>query len=166
MNLRICSAAAVAACLLVSGPARAAETIAPRAPQFVALSVADAARSAAWYQKAFGLRVIGDFKPPGTQDHVIILGSDALLLEILQVHAAKSPGAAAVQKPYLMHGHFKVGFHVEDLEAAVALLKAQGAQFETGIIDDARHHLRFALLRDPDGNYVQLFGTPRTAASP
>jgi catechol 2,3-dioxygenase-like lactoylglutathione lyase family enzyme len=143
----------------------AAEVIRAGAPQFVALSVPDAGATARWYREAFGLKVLDEFKPE-VGDHVIILTSDHLLVEVLQLRNARSPGVDAIRDPHLTHGIFKVGFHVDDLDAAVARLKAMKAEFETGIVDDAKHGLRFALLRDPDGNYLQLFGTPRSPARP
>jgi catechol 2,3-dioxygenase-like lactoylglutathione lyase family enzyme len=146
--------------LLGTGAALASGPIMPVAPQFVALSVPDAKASARWYQEAFGLRVLDEIKLDDG-GHIFILSSDALLVEILQIPAAKSPGAEGVRDPHLTHGIFKVGFHVADLDAAVAKLRAMKAEFETSIVDDAKHGLRFALLRDPQGNYVQLFGTPK-----
>ena len=140
--------------------ARAGEVIAPAAPQFFALSVPDAAASARWYGEAFGLKVLADFKPDDTA-HVIILQSDTLLLEIVQLGAARSPGEAVVKDRHLTHGIFKVGFHVANLDSAVSKLREMKAEFETDIVDDRAHNLRFVLLRDPHGNTVQLFGKPK-----
>jgi catechol 2,3-dioxygenase-like lactoylglutathione lyase family enzyme len=151
----------LAATLFGGTALHAAESITPTSPQFVALSVPDAPASARWYSEALGLRVLGEIKPPDGAAHVIILRSDTLLMEILQLRDAKPPAEEGIQKPQLTHGIFKVGFHVPNLEAAVARLKALDARFETGIVDDQRHRLRFVLLRDPHGNFVQLFGTPR-----
>jgi catechol 2,3-dioxygenase-like lactoylglutathione lyase family enzyme len=139
---------------------RAGEVIAPTAPQFFALSVADAAASASWYGEAFGLKVLADFKPDDNA-HVIILQSDTLLLEIVQLSAARSPGDAVVKDRHRTHGIFKVGFHVANLESAVSRLREMEAKFETDIVDDRTHNLRFVLLRDPNGNMVQLFGEPK-----
>lgn len=61
----------------------AADRIAPAIPQFFALSVPDAVRSADWYRRAFGLEVRGEIKPPDGAAHVIIPASDELLVEIL-----------------------------------------------------------------------------------
>jgi catechol 2,3-dioxygenase-like lactoylglutathione lyase family enzyme len=152
----------IAASLLGAVVAQADDSIAPGSPQFVALSVPDASASARWYSDAFGLRTLAEIKPPDGAAHVIILTSDTLLLEILQLRDAKSPGKDVVKRPELTHGIFKVGFHVPDLAAAVAKLRAIKAQFDTDIIDDDEHGLRFVLLRDPDGNYIQLFGKPKT----
>jgi catechol 2,3-dioxygenase-like lactoylglutathione lyase family enzyme len=154
MSLRVLLAVSLWAAL----PANSAETIAPAAPQFLALSVPDARASARWYSEAFGLRQLGEIKPPDGAAHLILLTSDSLLVEILQLRDARSPGAEAIEKPQLTQGIFKVGFHVRDLEAAVAKLRAMDARFETGIVDDARHSLRFVLVRDPDGNFIQVFG--------
>lgn len=150
----------------LAGLARAGEAIVPSAPQFVALSVPDAAASARWYQEAFGLRVLDEIKPADGAAHVFILTSDTLLVEILQLRAAKTPGTEGVENPERTHGIFKVGFQVTDLDAAVVKLRAMKARFDTDIIDDRKHALRFVLLRDPDGNYVQLFGTPRETGNP
>jgi catechol 2,3-dioxygenase-like lactoylglutathione lyase family enzyme len=152
----------IAASLLGPVAARAEHAIVPGAPQFVALSVPDASASARWYSEAFGLNVLAEIKPPDGAAHIFLLSSETMLLEILQLRAAKSPGKDAVKQPQLTHGIFKVGFHVPDLEAAVATLRAMKAEFDTEIIDDDKHGLRFVLLRDPDGNYIQLFGKPRT----
>ena len=150
--------------LLGTVNARAQQPVQPIAPQFIALSVPDAPASARWYSEAFGLRELAVIKPEDGAAHIIILTSDSLLLEILQLRAAMSPGEQAVKDPQLTHGIFKVGFHVADLDAAVTRLRAMKAQFETDIIDDDKHGLRFVLLRDPHGNYLQLFGKPRRAA--
>lgn len=150
--------------LMLLGLARslcAGEVITTTAPQFVALSVPDAAASARWYKEAFGLRVLDEIKPEDGAAHVLILTSDTLLVEILQLRAAQSPGKESVESPELTYGIFKVGFHVPDLDAAVTKLRAMKARFDTDIVDDRKHSLRFVLLRDPDGNYVQLFGKPR-----
>ena len=62
-----------------------------------------------------------------------------------------------VENRHLTHGIFKVGFHVADLDAAVAKLRAMNATLETGIIEAKKLGFRFVLARNPDGNTVQLF---------
>lgn len=145
----------------IAGLAHADDVIKPVAPQFIALSVPDAAASARWYREAFGLRVLDEIKAEDGAGYVVILTSDTLLLEILQLRAGKPRANDDVQNPERTHGIFKVGFHVPDLDAAVKRLRDMKAVFDTDIIDDRKHALRFVLLRDPDGNYVQLFGKPR-----
>jgi hypothetical protein len=129
-------------------------------PQFFALSVADAKATAEWYSRAFGVRVYHEFRAPdGGQ--VILLRGDRLSIEIVQVPGAQSPGAEAVKSPHKTHGLFKIGMQVVDLDAAVAHLKLLDVKFESKIVDIEQPRLRFVLVRDNEGNFVQLFGEPK-----
>lgn len=130
----------------------------PQAPQFFALSVADAAAEARWYQENLGLKVLRDFRPPGTAIHVVLLQSDALMIELLQ-HGDAKPLTQAPDR-YLVHGLFKVGFTVPDLEATVRALKAKGVAFPYDVTKDPATGLRFAIFKDVEGNEIQIF-SPR-----
>lgn len=145
--------------LLAQTPA-SAPAVRPVAPQFFALSVPDAAASARWYQEMFGLTLLREIKPPDGSVHIFILVSDALHVEILQNKEAKPAG----QAPFLTHGFFKTGFHVADLEATVAALKAKGVSFAYDITDDPTG-ARFAILSDNSGNRIQLFQAQKPADS-
>lgn len=143
------------ACL---GLARASETpIQPAGRQFFALSVPDVRRSASWYQRAFGVSVLHEIDTGDGAAHILILGTDALLIEVMQLRDAKSPGEKTIQDRHLTHGIVKVGLYVTDLDGAVAHLRAMGAKFDTQIVEDRKLDVRFVLVRDPDGNVVQLF---------
>jgi hypothetical protein len=129
-------------------------------PQFFALSAADARATADWYSRAFGVAVYHEFRAPdGGQ--IILLRGDRLSIEIVQVPSARSPGPAAVKSPQKTHGLFKIGMQVTDLDAAVAHLKSLDVTFESQIVDIAQPPLRFVLVRDNEGNFVQLFGEPK-----
>ena len=134
-------------------------------PQFFALSAADARATADWYSRAFGVRVYHEVRiPDGGQ--VILLRGDRLSIEIVQVPDAKSPGPEAVKNRHKTHGIFKIGMQVTDLEAAVAHLESLDVKFETQIVDVAQPPLRFVLVRDNEGNFVQLFGEAKRAKEP
>jgi catechol 2,3-dioxygenase-like lactoylglutathione lyase family enzyme len=149
------------ACVLLlglSGLAGAAETtIDPSGRQFFALSVPDAAKTAAWYQRAFGVKQLHEIKPADGTAHLLILGTDELLIEIMQIDVAKSPGAEVIENRHLTHGIVKVGLYVKNFDAAVAHLRGMGATFDTQIFEDQKLDMRSVLIRDPDGNIVQLF---------
>ena len=129
-----------------------------QSPQFFALSVADAAAEARWYQEVLGLKVQRDFRPPGTAIHVVLLKSDALMIELLQ-HPEAKPLTQAPDR-FLVHGIFKVGFSVPDLDATVQALKAKGVVFIYEITKDPATGLRFAICKDREGNEIQIF-SPR-----
>ncbi len=133
---------------------------APPAPAraFLALSVADAAASATWYARAFDARVLHESAAPDGSARAIVIGSDRLLVELLQ-HRDARPRAAGTGR-HLLHGPFKAGFQVADLEASVARLRAMDAELVTGIVEDAQLGLHYAIVRDNEGNTLQLFGAP------
>lgn len=145
------------ACVTISFASADESPVTPSGRQFFALSVPNARASADWYTRAFGVKLLLEIEPADGAAHILILGTDALLIEIMQLRAAKSPGAAVIESRHLTHGIVKVGLYVQDLDAAVAHLRKMNTQFDTDIIEDAKLDMRFVLVRDPDGNLVQLF---------
>ncbi|HJX28289.1 MAG TPA: L-dopachrome tautomerase-related protein [Thermoanaerobaculia bacterium] len=157
---------AVTALSAVPSAAVPVPTIRPAGIQFFALSVPDAAASARWYQDVFGMTVLREIKPPDAPVHIFILTSDRLEVEILQHPQARpfTQAAPGVKAPTEIHGIFKVGLHVEDLDATVAALKAKGVTFPFDITDDPTG-VRFAILSDNSGNRIQLFERKAAAVS-
>ena len=146
------------ACATLSFASAHETAVTPSGRQFFALSVPDARASADWYAHAFGVQLLHEIEPADGAAHILILGSDALLIEIMQLRAAKSPGAAVIGSRHLTHGIVKIGLYVKDLDAAVAHLRKMNVRFDTDIIEDEKLGMRFVLVKDPDGNLVQLFG--------
>ena len=56
-----------------------------------------------------------------------------------------------------LHGFVKLGFAVTDVDSALAALAARGVRPSFGPANDATFRVRHALLRDPEGNELQLF---------
>src|SRR5688572_19224847 len=94
----------VIACSMVSLASAGDVPITPSGRQFFALSVPDARASADWYGRAFGVKLLHEIKPADGAAHILILGSDELLVEIMQLRDAKSPGAAVIDARHLTHG--------------------------------------------------------------
>jgi len=137
-------------------PAAQGPPVRAKCPTNVGITVADAEKTAAWYEATFGLarRKSGTFP----QGRFIILGSPTLEVEIIQ-HEASVDARRELKIPndYLQRGVFKVGFYVDDLDATIARLKERQVRL---LMEDGRDpelHLRFALIADPDGNTIQLF---------
>jgi len=158
---RTFSMAALLALVLALSPA-SAEPVRPAGRQFVALSVPDAAASADWYRRAFGLTVSNEVKTPDGRVRVLLVGSEALQIELLEHRDAK-PSSVPADSRHLVHGTFKFGFYVDDLDRAVAHLRGMEAELLTDVIDDEAQRVRFVLLRDISGNVLQLFDTPPAA---
>ena len=154
---------------LASGVIRAAEPAAPSiglvGPQFIALSVKELEPMARWYTTTFDLTLLKDLPAPDGATHTRILGSSELLVELSQHGRARSlqEYAGAPTPGFLVHGFFKAGLFVKDLDRAVEALKARGVTTLGPPQGDPPAGLRWVLFRDPGGNVLQLFekGSPR-----
>ncbi|HUE87879.1 MAG TPA: VOC family protein [Vicinamibacterales bacterium] len=118
------------------------------APQYFAVLVADADKSARWYRTAFGLRELDRSTADDGSWQIVNLTSDHLFVEVIRDNRATQ-----ADRP---RGLFKVGFHVPDVEVV-----ADAVGRDTGerprVLDFARHGVRVVQIRDPDGNMIQLF---------
>jgi len=127
------------------------------APTFFAVSVADLDASVKWYSETLELTAR---RLPGTETvKVALLEGDGLVVELIedaQAFALRTR-LPEVEKRHLVHGLFKVGYFVPDLETTVARLKERGAAFRGGIVTDTLLSARSILLLDNSGNIIQLF---------
>ncbi|MGH7719451.1 MAG: VOC family protein [Gemmatimonadaceae bacterium] len=126
--------------------------------QFLAVSVANLEASRRWYQRVFGLTPLLDATSPDSSTRTMILGSDALVVELSAHRAARSlrDYAGTPTPTFLMHGFFKGGLFVTSLDTALAVLRERAASLSSDVRADTTSRLRFVFLRDPDGNYLQL----------
>jgi len=126
-------------------------------PAFFALSVPDLAASVMWYTETLDLTAS---RLPGTKEaQVALLQGKGLIVELVQHEAAAGleERLPEVKGRYLVHGLFKAGFFVEDLDATVKRLSARGAAFKGGAFTDEVLKARSILLLDNNGNVIQLF---------
>ena len=130
------------------------------AQQFVGVSVADLATSEAWYRDAFGMKPVFATKFDGGA--VSVLENDWLMVELLHQDAAKPLKQIAADTPnYLVHGIFKLGFFIPDLDARLAALAKLDIKPASRIYDDKANKTRNVFIMDPDGNRWQLFERTR-----
>jgi predicted enzyme related to lactoylglutathione lyase len=136
-------------------PPFAAEAAAPAT--FFAVSVADLDASVKWYVETLNLTAA---RLPGTgQAKVAVLQGDGLVVELVEHSAAfkLETRLPELQKRYLAHGFFKVGFFVPDLDGTVERLKQRGAHFKGTAFTDDVLGARSILLLDNSDNVIQLF---------
>jgi len=156
-RLRTCRAWLVGLIAVLALPAVAQErpgllTPTIGSPQYFAVLVSDANRSAQWYQAAFGLRELDRSSADDGSWQVVNLTNDQLLVEIIRDNRAEPVTRA--------RGFFKVGFHVPDVDVvADAVDRAAGER--PRIIDIPNQGIRIVQIRDPDGNVIQLFSRRR-----
>lgn len=134
-------------------------------PQFMALSVKELEPMARWYTATFELTLLKDLPAPDGATHTQVLSSPELLVELSQHRRARSlqDYAGAATPGFLVHGFFKAGLFVRDLDRAVEVLKMRGVTSLGAVQSDPPNGLRWVLFRDPGGNFLQLFekGSPR-----
>lgn len=148
-------------CLAVVGTRALAQSSPPRPPAaisgrggFWALSVADVTSMSQWYADKFGMHVTLD-APRTNGAKATVLEGDGLIVELIQHDAAKPrPTADAV----LLHGLMKAGIIVEDFDRTVASLRAANVTFAFGPFPARTGQRANAIIRDPEGNLIQIFG--------
>ncbi len=117
------------------------------------LYVADFEGALTFYTKVLGLKL--RFR---AQNHwAEVQAGQTLVIGIHPAtpHAPK-PGTA---------GAIHIGLTVDEpLDQVMKKLGARGVKFEGPMIDDPKSGMRFAFLKDPEGNGIYLWETAKTAA--
>jgi predicted enzyme related to lactoylglutathione lyase len=136
-------------------PSTATEAAAP--PVFFAVSVEDLDASVKWYVETLDLTAT---RMPGTtQAKVALLQGQGLVVELVEHSEAfeLTTRLPELQKRYLAHGLFKVGFFVADLDSTIERLKQRGAHFKGTAFTDKVLGAKSILLLDNSDNVIQLF---------
>jgi catechol 2,3-dioxygenase-like lactoylglutathione lyase family enzyme len=127
---------------------------------FFAISVADLDKVLPWYRDMLGFRVYSEGVAPNRPIRFALLQQGAALIELLQLPDAKpraeaAPGTTAAHQ---IHGFFKGGFVVKDIDAVYARLKRLGVKFDYELGKPPNGPYRSFGVRDPEGNLLQFFG--------
>jgi len=127
---------------------------------FIALSVADAAASARWYESTLGLRVVKRIDPPNERVHIVLMEGDGAFLELLEHPTAKARTAwnPDAKEPFDIRGIFKAGIVVERLDGLLQMLRDKKVEIRHGPFDIPEMKVRSFIAVDLDGNLLQFFG--------
>lgn len=127
---------------------------------FFALSVADIHASGKWYAEKLGLKVT--MQPPrvGPAD-VMVLEGGGLIVELIQHDEAvtREKLTPKVSDPFKVHGYFKAGVLVKDLDKTLAMLKARGVPIAFGPFPAKDGRRANFIARDNAGNLLHFFGS-------
>jgi catechol 2,3-dioxygenase-like lactoylglutathione lyase family enzyme len=126
---------------------------------FFALSVPDLDASARWYADKLGLHVI--MQPPPFNGVVArVLQGGGLTVELIHNPGAVPLGRAApaVKNNVLVHGIFKVGLIVDDIDDTLATLRARGIDIAIGPFGAQNGQPANFIIRDNAGNLIQFIG--------
>jgi len=124
---------------------------------FWAISVPDLDATIDWYSTHLGFRLIhsdgrGDIR-------VALLQSEDAVLEAVSIPTAVPRGQLTppIERDFHLHGVFKVGMFVDDLDARVSTLRSQGVEFVSEIYHDPNLDARSVIVKDNSGISIQLF---------
>lgn len=127
---------------------------------FFALSVADVNTSSRWYQEKLGLRVISQGEAPNRIAKFALLEGDGTIIELIQHREAKPRAVVAPEAKgaYQVHGIFKVGMVVKDIDGVYREIRKRGVPIAYDLMPTKDVPMRSFSIRDAEGNMIQFFG--------
>ena len=120
---------------------------------FFALSVADMEASVKWYSEKLDLKVVMR-EPKKNKSAVTVLAGGGLMVELLQDDDAVPSGKEA----HLVHGIFKTGLIVDDLDKTLSMLKVRKVPIAFGPYPATQNSAGNFIVSDNAGNLIQFFG--------
>jgi hypothetical protein len=157
--------AAVAAWLAIAAHAETAppqqepQPVLTATGAFFALSVADIDASGKWYSEKLGLGVIMQPQRSGP-GAVMVLEGGGLIVELVQHDEALPLSRLTPDRSdaFKVHGHFKGGVIVKDLDKTLALLKSRDVPIAFGPYPAKEGRRANFIIRDNAGNLIHFFG--------
>ena len=128
---------------------------------FVAIVVPDLDASAKWYASKLDLKVVKEnAMRPDKRAAVTILQGHGLSVELVWFRDAVPLSSVAPQLKgsHELHGIFKAGVVVDDLDSTLNELKSRGVTIAFETFYDKSMDCRMFAIRDNNGNILQFFG--------
>ena len=128
-------------------------------PVFTAVIVKDLDTSIRWYTTILGLDLDNKSEVPERGLGQANLSGENMKLELIALDAAVAPQELQKQgaNPLLLHGYFKIGFHIPGFDEWMKFLREANVEFQGEVVNDPNSGKRMVIIRDPDGNRIQLF---------
>lgn len=126
---------------------------------FSAIIVNDIDSSINWYSNNFGFKLLNktESEERGFKQANLICGN--ILIELLELKSSLSSKSILENHPKKtkIEGFFKFGFLVSEFDDWVDTLKHAKVEFYGDVVTDELSGKRMLLIKDPDGNRIQLF---------
>ena len=128
-------------------------------PYFSAIVVKDAEKTSWWYKSVLGLESTSTTENPQRGSKIIVLASDNLVVELIEVKTQVKRENVLLGKPEhtLIQGFTKIGFRIRDLDAYRQKLMDLKVEFFGDVYTDPVSHKRSFLIQDPENNLIQIF---------
>ena len=124
---------------------------------FIAIIVSDMDTSLKWYQDELGFQTVdfNDVPERGLKQANLSAGSNRLELIYLE-SLVKTDSTENKARTSLQLGLFKIGFNVSNFDQFLQNNLDINAEDER-IVVDSQTNKRMIIIKDPDGNRIQLF---------
>jgi catechol 2,3-dioxygenase-like lactoylglutathione lyase family enzyme len=126
----------------------------------VAISVLSIEISAAWYIKVLGFKLLRETTSPAVNARVAFLQKDDFNIELLNLPQAHKIDAVFADPPEHLYpiGYKAIVFEVDDLTLVTQELENLRVRimWKEQVLD-ASTGLKSTMIRDPDGNYINIF---------
>jgi len=126
---------------------------------FFALSVADLDASTKWYSEKLGLKVTMKM-PKQNKSTVTVLEGGGLIVELIKNDDARPLRIISpeINDNIFVHGIFKAGAIVGDLDQMVSMFKKRGVEIAFGPFPSRPNQRSNVIIKDNSGNLIQFFG--------
>jgi catechol 2,3-dioxygenase-like lactoylglutathione lyase family enzyme len=126
---------------------------------FFALIIEDLDTSINWYSDVLGFNLIqkNEFTESGFSQANLHQSNTSLELIQLQSAISLKENLPNYTSKTRVHGIFKIGFTLAEFDIRIAHLKEKEVEFHGNIVRDKLSGKRMVIIKDPDGNKIQLF---------
>ncbi len=141
-------------------PSKADSLLGDSPGTFLALSVANLDTMTAGYRDSLGFKLFSTSGNPERGMRFAILKCGDALVELLQAEDARprSVLAPGTNDAYQIHGFFKSGFVVKNIDSTYQRIQSMGIRLAYKLVAPSDGPYRTFGIRDPEGNLLQFFG--------
>lgn len=126
---------------------------------FSAIIVNDIDTSINWYKQHLDFNVIHRFQSEDNEFRQASIVCGNILIELIEIKSSVTADELLKNKPKrtMIDGFFKIGFLVDEFDAWVNRLREAEVEIHGRVVTDKNLGKRMLIIKDPDGNRIQLF---------
>lgn len=128
-------------------------------PYFSAIIVDNIDTSIEWYTTILGFEVLNKVELTERGIAQANLKRGTIAMELIELDSAISRDELVTMNPDFkrIQGIFKIGFSVESFNDWVTFLETSNVTFNGSVVVDEQSGKKMVIIKDPDGNSIQLF---------
>lgn len=126
---------------------------------FFAVLVKDIDRSISWYSKMLGFQVVDQLASEERGFKQANLKRAGVALELIESKSLIFPEdiLGSYSRETRIAGFFKFGLKISDFDNWIIFLTQSHVEFSGNVVTDRLSGKKMVIIKDPDGNRIQLF---------